>query len=347
MKNTASKQIRRISTENSLLLLIFVVVTEAFRFLLPIITKGTGFDSLLRNGDFMNFLSSFFIYPFLMPVLYFIFYKMSGKKNGLTLKSTFRKPERSFGWCLKWFVVFFGAGAAVNFLTQKIRAIIVTVFHIVDYSTPSGVNDASEVLYSVVSLVSIVLFAPFFEELLFRGIVFRNSERIGQLFAIVLTGISFGLWHTNSAQVFYAAAMGIILAVVFLKTRSIIPCMLFHFVNNLISYVLSLCEKTLAPALNSSDIEYSIHFIATKFPVQGLVYILLLSLMIGCANAAVVLTIIEIVKYCKRRKTNGLKSGEFNISKIKKVLYYISSPVTIIAYLLLIFFTFNNFNVFW
>lgn len=153
-----------------------------------------------------------------------------------------------------------------------------------------------------------VVFAPFFEELLFRGIVFRNSERIGQLFAIVLTGISFGLWHVNSAQFFYTAVSGMVLALVFLKTRSIIPCILFHLINNLIGYLSSMCER---------------------------------------AIASIVFVIIEIVKYFKKRKTNGLKSGDFNIGKVKKTLYYFSSPVTMIAYLLLIFFTFTSYDVFW
>lgn len=344
MNDPVSKQIRKISTDSSLLLLIFLAVTQAGRIGLFYLTRGSDYDSLLRNDSFFTMLCYLLIYPLLMPLLFLIYNKRAGKKNGIRLKNTFCKPQRSFGWCFKWLVIDIGLAGIVNVAGTYIRSFIISTFHLVDYS---AVTDQSglwkNTLYLIVMFVAMAIFAPFFEECLFRGIIFRNNEKVGQLFAIIVTGIAFGLWHTNSYQVFYASVSGFCLCLVFLKTRSIIPVMLIHFINNTLSYLQQVLSGVISPALNSSDPEYMVHYIFTKQPVAGSAFLLIRLFLIGCMIASVVLVIIGIVKYCKNR---SLKSGEFNISKGKKVLYYFSSPVTIITLLAFIYFTFIRYQSF-
>lgn len=92
-----------------------------------------------------------------------------------------------------------------------------------------------------------VLFA-FFEEVLFRGLIqTRLESALGAVWSWVLTGLFFGFYHyyvhflvpgqalttASLLQLLYLTAFGMLLGVIFAKTRSLIPSYLVHLVNNL------------------------------------------------------------------------------------------------------------------
>lgn len=90
-------------------------------------------------------------------------------------------------------------------------------------------------------IVSITLFGPILEELLFRGGVTKVLlERYSPRKAIFLSAFLFGLFHLNPAQVFATFFGGLLLAWVYYRTRSLIPCILIHIVNNSLSVILTL-----------------------------------------------------------------------------------------------------------
>lgn len=86
------------------------------------------------------------------------------------------------------------------------------------------------------SLFSIVIFGPIMEELLFRGLIFHSLSKFKSgLFSIIVSGILFGIWHGELVQTVYTAIMGIALAAVYYKTRSMILVILMHILNNFTS----------------------------------------------------------------------------------------------------------------
>jgi sodium transport system permease protein len=74
------------------------------------------------------------------------------------------------------------------------------------------------------------------EEVLFRGVFLSGiRRRMTPMRAILLNGIVFGAFHVPSATVYRllpSAVLGMLLAWVVLRTRSIWPAMVMHFVNN-------------------------------------------------------------------------------------------------------------------
>lgn len=102
---------------------------------------------------------------------------------------------------------------------------------------------------AVVRALFCVAYVGVMEELIFRGYVYRAIElRFGENKAIVLSSIVFGLFHlvnlTGNTPVFftllqvvYAAMLGLMLAVLRSKTKSIYPGMLIHALFNLISEI--------------------------------------------------------------------------------------------------------------
>lgn len=90
--------------------------------------------------------------------------------------------------------------------------------------------------------MAITLLGPVLEELLFPVVVSLrrclNDILPGKRF--FFPALLFGIFHLNPAQVVAAFFGGLLLAWVYYRTRSLIPCILIHIVNNSLSVILSL-----------------------------------------------------------------------------------------------------------
>jgi len=89
-------------------------------------------------------------------------------------------------------------------------------------------------------LISVSVFAPFFEEWLCRGIILRGLlKKMKPGWAIVISALVFGLIHMNLRQAIPAFIIGAILGYVYYKTGSLKLTMLMHCVNNTMSVIIS------------------------------------------------------------------------------------------------------------
>ena len=104
-----------------------------------------------------------------------------------------------------------------------------------------SIEKASEIVPEVnspvqmlVLLFSIAVAAPVFEELLFRGLVQRSLKEVFRPWlAIVLQAAMFGAAHGFLFQSGFAFVIGIILGIVYERTRSIWAVMLIHAMFNI------------------------------------------------------------------------------------------------------------------
>ncbi len=78
-----------------------------------------------------------------------------------------------------------------------------------------------------------------FEEIAFRGVLFTGLRK--QLrrpwAAVLVSGLIFGVFHVSLFRIAPTALLGVALAVVVLRTGSIYPAMLWHFLNNFLALV--------------------------------------------------------------------------------------------------------------
>ena len=81
------------------------------------------------------------------------------------------------------------------------------------------------------------------EELIFRGLLFRAMYKDDQKAAIIVGSLTFGMGHIVNLlsgaplletllQIAYATAIGYLFIVIFLKSGSILPCMIAHCIIN-------------------------------------------------------------------------------------------------------------------
>lgn len=76
-------------------------------------------------------------------------------------------------------------------------------------------------------LISIGLFAPFIEEIFFRYFMVGILKE-KKVLAIILPALIFGIAHGNSVQGTYAFILGVIFAVIYLKTDNLLYTILLH-----------------------------------------------------------------------------------------------------------------------
>ena len=82
-------------------------------------------------------------------------------------------------------------------------------------------------------LIAVAVVAPLTEELLERGLILRGLlSHYSTRKAVVVSAVLFAVTHMNPYQLFSAFAAGILLAWLFIKTRSLLPCILAHSFYN-------------------------------------------------------------------------------------------------------------------
>jgi membrane protease YdiL (CAAX protease family) len=167
------------------------------------------------------------------------------------MKTTFSKL--GIPGSLRTNTIYIIVGLSAIFATLIVLTIALNVFRLDDQAQVAKVANQ---LPLIVLMLAIVL-APFSEELFFRGLLMtriesavssllskirgfdsRLAENAGAVSGVVLSSLIFGALHVaygSVAELVGAFAIGLILALVFRSSKSIVPPIVIHFIYNSIS----------------------------------------------------------------------------------------------------------------
>jgi membrane protease YdiL (CAAX protease family) len=152
-------------------------------------------------------------------------------------KMPIRKREKKKLSALEFLYVFLAAEAfmtAGNFIGQSLNATISTLLgKEIENSVSELILNSPPLLIFIVA----VIIAPIIEELLFRKFMIDRISQYGDLLAIIVSGVAFGLFHGNFYQFFYAAFLGILLGYVYTKTGNVKYTVAIHMIINFIGSV--------------------------------------------------------------------------------------------------------------
>lgn len=99
-------------------------------------------------------------------------------------------------------------------------------------------------LETVLMNLYVCILGPVMEELIFRGFLLRSLQKHGISFATIFTAILFTLYHMNLVQLCVPMLVGLYLAMLTIRTDSLIPAICCHILNN----SLAMLTDYLAPA---------------------------------------------------------------------------------------------------
>ncbi|SNU05177.1 hypothetical protein SAMN06297422_10331 [Lachnospiraceae bacterium] len=147
------------------------------------------------------------------------------KKNGLFEKYGLVKPEYKLSKA--WFYIplmLIGLSSVFFGVTLK-------------YSVP-------ETMFYIISMLCV----GFLEEIIFRGFLFVGMTKKNVKSAIIVSSVTFGIGHIVNLlngqdiqetliQIVFAIAVGFTLVTLFYKGKCLIPCIVFHGINNACSAI--------------------------------------------------------------------------------------------------------------
>lgn len=176
----------------------------------------------------------------IMPILFYLFaFKMQPKE--ILGFSNYRKTQ--------WYNYLLAVpiGILAMFVTTGISAVWQTIISMMGYTHSTSPTEFPETFNFGLFLVSVLLtgiMPAVCEEFAVRGGLLTTMRKsFPTKTTIVIMAITFGLFHQNITQVFYTALFGALMAAIVLKTKSIFPAMIIHFLNNSTSVYIEYAEN--------------------------------------------------------------------------------------------------------
>ncbi|MGH9020097.1 MAG: lysostaphin resistance A-like protein [Acidimicrobiales bacterium] len=133
---------------------------------------------------------------------------------------------------------------------QVAVGLIYAPFHVKSLGRPVHHLFASASGASLVALgVMTSLLAPLLEEWFFRGVVFRALESaagassVGTVAAVVLSALLFAAAHAELVQFAGLALLGVVLAVLVVRTQRLVPSVITHASFNSVAFVALLVQR--------------------------------------------------------------------------------------------------------
>ncbi len=106
----------------------------------------------------------------------------------------------------------------------------------------SAMRTFESIMSEPVGYMAIGVLAPLAEEVVFRGAILGNLLHVftGRMhwIAIAISALIFGAVHGNEAQFAHAMIIGLLLGWMYYRTNSIIPGVVFHWINNTVAYLM-------------------------------------------------------------------------------------------------------------
>lgn len=172
--------------------------------------------------------------------------------NGLNLYTPYEKTLKR-DLSPKEFLMFFLFTFPMGIIGSTIGAGLASIFTRLTGFDMSNILDSVLVGMSPVAvMISTVILAPIFEEILFRYGVIGYARRYGEWNAIIVSAVIFGLIHTNVFQFFYAFLLGIMFGYIYVYTRQLKYTIglhvLFNFFGAFVPLLLS-PDASMTPAL--------------------------------------------------------------------------------------------------
>lgn len=172
-------------------------------------------------------------------------------------------------------LIVFGALFSLSWLNDC----VVKLFELMGYTRrQSFVPDVTG--WKVVPvLLTVAVIPAFMEEILFRGILLNNSaDELGTVRVILISGFCFSLYHGSVEQTVYQFIIGCLFGFLAVRSHSLGPVILAHFLNNAVIIVMLACgayDEATGAMLISKGGEIALYVVSALSLIGGIVWLVL------------------------------------------------------------------------
>ncbi len=151
---------------------------------------------------------------------------------GISVRSYLKPSQQGGKTGLKWMPSCF----VFNMISSTIIAYFTNFLNSMGVSVPSSDFSIKQpsVLAVVMQFAYVIVLAPVFEEIIYRGLIIKVISPYSKTGAVLVSALSFGLMHGNIPQAASAFCTGVIYAIIALKCGSIFPTVIIHSLNNML-----------------------------------------------------------------------------------------------------------------
>lgn len=183
------------------------------------------YDSPVWNSEFFSTAFSCCV-PIISEITAII---IGIKVLGIDFKPLMTRNGFNGGTALKLMTLALGLQTAASILAALVTSVL-KVFGI--EPRPVDLSATESLPANLLMYFYACLLGPVLEELLYRGVLLQSMRKYNERFAIFLSAAIFGLMHQNYQQFILGFLIGIPLAVVTIKSGSIVPAIFTHIVVN-------------------------------------------------------------------------------------------------------------------
>lgn len=209
----------------------FMLVITLFVFILNLSLTGISLftSSIFGDGIISNLVSELCFYGSICYT-YYVGYRIFFKKYKIKLFEIKKIDSKKILNCFLSIIIAF-------ILTRFIWLVWEFILNKTGYVP---VDDGTEVYF--IGIMFATILAPIIEEIVFRGWILKALQKYGNVVAITISSLVFGIYHGTITQSVPAIFIGIIFAILTIKYKSIIPSIIVHLLSNSLSVVLELIK---------------------------------------------------------------------------------------------------------
>ncbi|MEE1125465.1 MAG: CPBP family intramembrane glutamic endopeptidase [Acutalibacteraceae bacterium] len=233
MKIAQEKEsIKKVANRSAGGLLIFSLISEGLAIILIMIIMFTGAYNL-DNSDYISGIEPVTMY-ILNSLMCLVGFGLSGliitKFNKLRLDDVLSIKKVNVADTVKFTIASMGFVYVFNLLLSFMNMNL-SLFgfenEASDFGTVTGLWG------NAIYFISVAMVPPIIEEFVFRGAILGSIRpKHGDALAIIISAVLFGFMHGNFIQTPVTFLTGLVLGYLTVKTNSIIPAIILHFVNN-------------------------------------------------------------------------------------------------------------------
>lgn len=217
------KENKKVFSKLGISLFLLTVVVNAIQFVLGRLIKHF-MPEFVESSWYVYSLIIVSFYLIGAPLFYLLVKKIPVVKSDESKSLKWYEFLCLFVMCLAAMYVFNIIGTMINFVIGMLTGNM-------------NLNPLNSVIGDIDLLPTILIagiVAPIVEELVFRKVLLDRLRKYGDLVAVLVSGLCFGLYHGNIAQFLYASALGFIFAYVVIRTGRIRYSIALHICINIL-----------------------------------------------------------------------------------------------------------------
>ena len=222
---------------------LFSVITFAVTLIIATVVRLVN-PEFYNSNLFLNLLTPLALYVFALPVLLIVLSRCEAKAP--------QKRRMGFGEWILFLIASFGFMYIGSIIGNTVMS---SLSELVGYDYSNALSSIIDDENLIITIIFAVIIAPIGEEFVFRKLIIDRTQKYGPLISIGLSGLMFGIMHSNFYQFFYCFALGIILGYMYYTTGKLHLTIAIHAVVNFVGGVIPSLFTPITDALLAADPE--------------------------------------------------------------------------------------------